>query len=269
MTARGEIRVGPHTLRILKQGDGFAGIVVGQSAEKITGATALEVETRLRALLAREHPDFIGLDGARKRFLDLFPEGFADPAYIGDRTKGERAYKIAASHSLQRDLPLAGPGGPDDGITALRVVQQTNLLDRFSKARIADVLRSPRASEFLSIARRFADGNIAEACADVVRRFKSEGVASWVCLTYFPFLWRPDRHMFLKPAFMQAYAARIGHRFQHDYDSTPNHATYASLLAMTAETANAVADLNPADNIDLHSFMWVVMDYRDEDVVRE
>lgn len=269
MTARGEIRVGSHTLRILKQGDGFAGIVVGQSAEKVTGATALEVETKLRTLIAKEHPDFIGLDGARKRFLDLFPEGFADPAYVGDRTKGERAYKIAASQALQRDLPLAGPERPEDGITALRVVQQTNLLDRFSKAKIADVLRGPRASEFLAIARRFADGNVAEACGDALRRFKSEGVASWVCLTYFPFLWSPNRHMFLKPAFMQAYAARIGHRFQHDYDSAPNPATYASLLAMTAETGQALADLTPADNIDLHSFMWVVMDYRDEDVVRD
>lgn len=78
----------------------------------------------------------------------------------------------------------------------------------------------------------------------------------------------PDRHMFLKPAFTQAYAARIGHRFVHDYESTPNAATYVSLLHMTAETGNALADLDPADNIDLHSFMWVVMDYRDADVVR-
>jgi hypothetical protein len=269
VTARGEIRVGSHSLRILKQGDGFAGIVVGRHAEKITGATALEVETRLRALLAKDHPDFIGLDGARKRFLDLFPGGFTDPAYIGDRSRGERAYKVDAAQALQRDLPLAGPDTPGDGIAALRVVQQTNLLDRFSKARIADVLRSDRASEFLGVARNFADGNIAEACDDAIRRFRSEGVASWVCLTYFPFLWRPDRHMFLKPAFMQAYAARIGHRFQHDYDSTPNPATYAALLAMTAETGTAVADLKPVDNIDLHSFMWVVMDYRDEDVVRD
>jgi hypothetical protein len=268
VTVRGdEIQVGAHTLRILKQGSGFAGIIVGRHKEQATGTTALEVETQLRKLLAKDHPDFIGIDGARKRFLELFRDGFADPKYIGDRTRGERYYKERAAENLQREVPLDGDSLTEsEGLAALRVVQQTNLLDPFSKAKLADVLRGNRASEFLSIARSFARGNIDSACNDLVRRFRPEGVASWVCLTYLPFLWRPDRHMFLKPAFAQSYAARIGHRFQHDYESTPNSATYASLLHMTAETGNAIADLNPADNIDLHSFMWVVMDFRDEDV---
>ena len=265
----GEVRVGAHRLRILKQGNGFAGIIVGRHKEQVTGTTSLEVETRLRAMLAEEHPDFIGLDAARKRFLGLFPQGFADPAYIGDRTQGERHYKTKAAETLQRDVPVAGPlDAPDTGLAALRVMQQTNLLDPFSKAKLADVLRGPRAPEFLSIARSFAMGDTDAACRELSRQFKPEGVASWVCLTYFPFLWLPDRHMFLKPAFTQAFAARIGHRFVHDYESTPNAETYLSLLHMTAETENALADLKPADNIDLHSFMWVVMDYRDSDVVR-
>jgi hypothetical protein len=231
--------------------------------------TALEVETRLRAMLAEDHPDFVGMDGARKRFLTLFPEGFADAAYIGDRTRGERYYKARAADTLQQDVPLDEPSGaPDEGLAALRAVQQTNLIDPFSKAKLADVLRGPRAAEFLSITRKFSKGNTEEACRELVRAFKSEGVASWVCLTYFPFLWCPDRHMFLKPAFTQDYAVRVGHRFLHDYESAPNAITYNSLLHMTAETGRAVADLNPADNIDLHSFMWVVMDYRDDDVMR-
>lgn len=263
-----EIRVGSHTLRILKQGSGFVGIIVGRHKEQLTGATALEVETRLRAKLAEDHPDFIGLDGARRRFLHLFPGGFSDPAYIGDHSRGERHYKAKAAAMLQREVPLAGPSATDDGLAALRIVQQTNLLDPFSKAKLADVLRSNRAPQFMSIVRSFAQGNVAEACDELVRQFKLEGIASWVCLTYFPFLWLPDRHMFLKPAFTKDYAARIGHRFLQDYESTPNAKTYASLQHMAAETGNSVADLKPADNIDLHSFMWVVMDYRDEDVVR-
>jgi hypothetical protein len=264
-----EIRVGSHVLRILKRGSGYVGIIVGRYKDQVTGATELEVESRLRAMLAEEHRDFIGLDGARKRFLDLFPGGFADPSYIGDRTRGERYYKQRASEILRREVPLFGASeAPDEGLTALRVVQQTNLLDPFSKAKLADILRGNRAAEFLSIARTFATGNIAQACGDLVRGFKAKGVASWVCLTYFPFLWLPDRHMFLKPAFTQAYAARIGHRFLQDYQSTPNPITYASLQHMTVETGNAVADLNPTDNIDLHSFMWVVIDYSGDDVVR-
>lgn len=267
MPGNGEVTVGGQTLRILKRGSEFVGIIVGRSKEQVTGATAAEVETRLRAMLAMDHPDFIGLVGARKRFLELFRGGFTDPKYIGDRKNGERFYKENAAELLQRDVPLARPAQSElEGLAALRVVQQTNLLDPYSKAKLADVLRGNRAGEFLSLARAFAEGNIAEACSDLIRKFKGDGLSSWVCLTYFPFLWRPDRHMFLKPTFTQAYAARIGHRFQHDYESAPNPSTYASLLQMTAETASALADLNPRDNIDLHSFMWVVMDYRDEDV---
>jgi hypothetical protein len=67
--------------------------------------------------------------------------------------------------------------------------------------------------------------------------------------------------MFLKPEFTQGYAERIGHRFQHEYESRPNPATYESLLDMTAETRRHLADLEPADHIDLHSFMWVALEY--------
>ncbi|MCX7289072.1 MAG: hypothetical protein NTW20_16395 [Rhodobacterales bacterium] len=269
MSGKGEIRIGAHTLRILKQSSGFAGIIVGRHKEQVTGATALEVETRLRAILANDHPDFIGIDGARKRFLGLFSEGFSDPRYIGDRAHGERHYKEKAAECLNREVPLSSLAhSSNEGLAALRVVQQTNLLDPFSKAKLADVLRGSRAAEFLSVVRNFAQGNVEAACGDLVRGFKSEGVAGWVYLTYFPFLWCPDRHMFLKPTFTKDYAARIGHRFQHDYESSPNPSTYASLLDMTAETGQAVADLNPRDNIDLHSFMWVVMDYRNEDVAQ-
>lgn len=72
--------------------------------------------------------------------------------------------------------------------------------------------------------------------------------------------------MFLKPSFTVAFSERIGHRFQNDYVSLPNADSYASLLHMTAFTRASLIDLGPADNIDIHSFMWAVMDYRDEDI---
>lgn len=149
-----EIKIGSKTIRILKQGNGFAGIVVGQSSDRIEGTTALEVETRLRARIAEKHPDFVGIGGARARFLKLFSEGFADPVYLGDQTYGERNYKLAASDLLCSVLPLESlPNTLGAGEIALKVVQKTNLIDRFNKARLSDVLRGPRASEFLSIIR--------------------------------------------------------------------------------------------------------------------
>ena len=40
---------------------------------------------------------------------------------------------------------------------------------------------------------------------------------------------------------------------------------YASLLDLMKETRAELADLAPRDNIDLHSFVFVVGDYKDSD----
>ncbi|OYW53242.1 MAG: hypothetical protein B7Z31_12020 [Rhodobacterales bacterium 12-65-15] len=265
-----DIKFGPHVFRIRKQKDGFAGIIVGQHEAPVFGGSASEVNALLVTRSGEQTVGFIGLDGARKRFLDLFRDGFSDPKYIGDlKDKGERAYKLAASAQLRDSLPIIKlDHQADAGLVALKVVQQTNLLDRFSKARLSDVLRGPRAVEFLQIAGRFTEGDIAASCADLNSNFQEARVNSWVCLTYFPFLWKPDRHMFLKPDFTRAFAERIGHRFQHDYVPQPNLQTYNSLLQMTETVRLALSDMQPQDNIDIHSFMWAAVKYRDSDVGR-
>lgn len=256
------VRFGEAELRVAPDKDGFVGIIVGRSAEKFWGPDEASVLRALEKAVLSGCKEFVGLDGARRRFLSLFPLGFQDPGYIGDQRHGERAYKVAASRLLQDTLPLGRATQiADAGLRALKVVQRTNVIDPFTKPKLAAVLRGQRASEFLGICEAFAQGDVEAACSRLRREFATEGVNKWVCLTYLPFLWRPDAHMFLKPEFMKGYAERIGHRFQHDYESSPNPRTYRSLLDMTAETVRAVADLHPVDNIDLHSFMWVVMEY--------
>lgn len=263
---KGEIRVGAHALRILRQGSGFAGIIVGRSAERVTGATAAEVEAALRAMIAKDTPGFIGLDGARQRFLRLFPQGFSDPAFIGDSRRGERAYKLAAAQFLAERLPLDRVGSDaGQAEVARQAFQKTNIVDPFTKAKLGDVLRGPKGDHFVGLAAMFARGEIAEACRALRQEFKDDGVASWIALTYLPFLWCPDRHMVLKPDFTKGFAERIGHPFQHAYESAPNLETYGALMDMAGELGKSLSDLTPRDMIDLHSFMWAVMDYPDQD----
>lgn len=66
--------------------------------------------------------------------------------------------------------------------------------------------------------------------------------------------------MFLKPEVTKDYAARIGHSFQHDYQSSLEYEVYESLLDLTAQTNSALksANLPPRDNIDTQSFIWVI-----------
>lgn len=261
-----QIKFGKAELRIARDSEGFIGIIVGRSSKRFRGPDEATVLRALEVAVLAQSKEFVGLDGARQRFLQLFPQGFTDPGYIGDQKHGERAYKLSASKLLRDTLPLGSLASYEDaGLRALRVVQKTNVIDPFTKAKLADVLRSPRAPEFLSICEEFTNNGIGSACDRLNRGFAKEGINKWVCLTYLPFLWRPEVHMFLKPEFTRGYAERIGHRFQHDYGSSPNPATYEALLDMTAEAGRHLADLEPADNIDLHSFMWVAMKYSPED----
>ncbi|MES2914369.1 MAG: hypothetical protein V4753_04530 [Pseudomonadota bacterium] len=263
-----DIKFGPHTLRIRKQKGGFAGIIVGQSSSPEIAATAEQVRDLLIKRCGEQAPDFVGLAGARARFLKLFPNGFLDAKFIGDgKFEGERAYKLLASEQLRNVLPLSSvANAADEGLIALRAMQKTNLLDPFTKAKLGEVLRGQRASEFIRLVADFAEGEIDDSCASLNRHFQNEGVNTWVCLTYFPFLWKPESHMFLKPEFTRTFAERIGHRFQFDYETRPNPKTYASLLHLTDTVRAALSDMQPKDNIDIHSFMWATVEYLDSDV---
>ncbi|WP_156169340.1 hypothetical protein [Wenxinia marina] len=216
---------------------------------------------RLQAAVGESAPAFFGYPGALQRFLALFPAGFSDPAYIGDRRSGEAAYKRAAIERARSELPLnrwREVGAP--GQTALRLFQATNLVDPYTKAKLADVLRSSDAVRFLSLSEALAHGDVSAACSGLVR-FRDAGLCKWTALTYLPFLWRPDAHFYLKPVFTLEFARRVGHAFVYEYESTPNPATYAALLDLVSQTRKAVDDLKPQDNVDIHSFMWAAINY--------
>ena len=91
------------------------------------------------------------------------------------------------------------------------------------------------------------------------------GRVSWPILTYLPFLWNHRAHMFLKPTVTVDFADRVGHEFAHRYAPEPNADTYLALLDLVAATRKAIVELNPRDNLDVQSFIWVVGEYRDGD----
>ena len=87
--------------------------------------------------------------------------------------------------------------------------------------------------------------------------------AKWTVVTYLPFLWRPDIHMFLKPEVTKDFSTRVGHPFASEYQPALSMEVYVSLLDMVAEAELELADMNPRDRIDIQSFVWVVGDYQE------
>jgi hypothetical protein len=198
----------------------------------------------------------------RRKFLRFFPGGFYDETYID----WERGYKADAHDGWQRDLDQkqyrallkSGEFG-EIAQRAVRLESRTNLLFSFEKMAIRDAIK-PAAG-----ARAFAEGlydfvygrgNFERWC-DVVASLprKQTRVLTWPVLTVFPFIARPDIHIFLKPNVTRRAAKEYG--FDFDYRSKPNRETYASLRAFAGRIGKDLRDLEPRDMIDLQSFIWV------------
>lgn len=197
------------------------------------------------------------------RFRKFFPDDFASPVYLRE----ERNYKVAAKERLDASVPvdraLTDSGLGED---ILAIYRNTNLLSPFEKVRMQDVLRGARADEFIRGAAQFALGNILKGAAEMFPVLAEHDVAKWTAITYLPFLWRPDQHMFLKPEITKAFSERVGHTFHNDYTAKIEIQAYESLLDLTQKTREKIEPLKPLDNIDVQSFIWVVGDYTDADL---
>ena len=263
--------IGKNTLRLVDTGKGIVGLLIagGKQLDRIDGTDAAEVWSQLRAAVGRASDAYFGFDGARARFLQFFPDGFRSPAFEGDEhgTYGERGYKLRAKAKLDEAAPLEQAlTGTGYGEAVLSAYRATNLLSPFERTRLDPVLRGPDADAFIQAAAAFAIGDVAPALDRMERILAKHDNAKWTVVTYLPFLWRPEQHMFLKPVVTQDFAERVGHSFFHEYAPALDPDVYASLLSLMAVAKTELADLRPRDNIDLQSFVWTVGEYKDGDL---
>jgi hypothetical protein len=248
------------TFRLVEKSGIFVGLIIeaGKIRHQLEGTNADELWQKIHDEHSRLDPQFFGYDGAISRFCKIFPDGFQDPAYLAQ----ERNYKLAAKKRLDETVPLAeARTGSGYGEKVLAVFQATNLLSPFEKVRLSEALRGTSADSFVRGAASFASGEINSGLAAMKQSLKSADVAKWTAVTYLPYLWRPEAHIFLKPQVTREFATRVGHSFAHDYSSDLHPATYISLLELARQTQTRVASLAPRDLIDVQSFLWVVGEY--------
>lgn len=241
-------------------------MIFGQDGFKsrIDGHDPDDIRRQLHSAAAKLTPQYFGFDGARARFLRFFPNGFQSNGFASE----ERDYKAAAKAKLDGTVPLSeAANGSGFGERVLSAFRATNLLSPFEKTRLQDVLRGPAADPFIRAAARFALGEAA-ALGDMERALKPHDSAKWTVVTYLPFLWKPETHMFLKPEVTKDFAARVGHRFASEYEPRLAVDVYDSLLDLTFETAAELVDLQPRDRIDVQSFIWVIGDYKEAEAAK-
>jgi hypothetical protein len=241
---------------------GVAFIDASRRSALISGDDVDEIWERLVVEVGRQAAEHVGYDGAINRFTRIFPDGFTDRHYI----EMERAYKMSAIDKLAAAAPVEDAvNGKVDPEAVLRA-SSTNMLFRSESIALRAILLHAKGPAFLQAAAGMALGDIKAGLAAMTRIATDVDRKSWPLVTYLPFLWQPDQHMFLKPTVATGFAERVGHRFAHDYASDIKPDIYAALLNLTEETRAAIAALKPADNVDVQSFVWAVAKYTDDDV---
>ena len=244
---------------------GFEGAVIrdGKRVAYIEDSNEQNLLARLRSEIGRLHPDYIGFDGAMRRYLRFFPDGFDSSA----NASSERNYKEQAAKRLQNSLTIEQglSASQADAVALADAKISTNMLHSTESARMRDTLLGTTGSQFLRGAATFAAGDYGQGSMDMATAVKPHGRISWPLITYLPFLWDFKRHMFLKPAVTRDFADRVGHDFANLYSAEPDAVTYQSLLDLVDTTRRAIARLHPRDNLDIQTFIWVVGEYRNDD----
>lgn len=257
-----EQKLGKKILRIVDKGGETLGVVIanGKVSAPIPGANEDEIWEQLVEEAGRHDPNFFGYDGAIVRFKSIFPNGFEGSDYLSK----ERNYKTIAARKLSEacsiEQALSGDFDPFDLATST-----TNMLHMTESLRLRDVLKSRLGTKFVEGGARFSEGDLAAGLAQMSNAANPFARASSPMMTYFPFLWRPDNHMFLKPNVTIDFAERVGHPFAHLYQAEARGEVYQSLLDLVSSMREQIASLGPHDNIDLQSFIWVVGAYTDDD----
>ena len=205
------------------------------------------------------------------RFLESFPQGFADPGYVGDAK--QRAARWRRAHDLFEEMLGRGEGerllaaGDVAALVerTLRVERQVRPLHKDAeKVSFEERLADPAAARgFFTALLELVGGGTAErarfealgaAAAQLARGGSPE--SSWPVVTLLPFVARPEHHMLLRPRFACNVAQRLG--LELAYDAAPNWKTYSALLGSAELLLEKLRPLGARDHFDVDAFMNVV-----------
>ena len=262
MSATEDEPYGKHTLRFQKASSGWKGVVVGRAKEPREGPTKEVVRADLRRLADAAHPQFIGYEGAIDKFRRIFPEGFKDREYTEVRERNEKAEAARILSALEPDEAAQELGGRAADVARRAYKAITFQLIAWQELdRASTMLASSDGPAFVAASARFCLDPTRTTLATLRTIAGRHDAASWTVITYLPWLWRPEAHMFLKPQPTRRFAERVGHRFQHlDLKADP-FAAYSSLLDLAAEIRHRTSALGCQDNIDAQGFIWVTEKY--------
>jgi len=208
-------------------------------------------------------------DQAIAQFLAMFPEGFVDPAYVGDG-KGKRAWRWRAAREVCADAFGKGEGErlvADGDIKELvkRVLKIEKLIAPLHPPADTDAVKEAFADEETTRPFFGALVELLSVPSPGRARFEKlfaaaqdlpvEPAQQWLVATLFPFLASPERHVVLRPKATCEAAERLGCDLR--YDAAPNWATYAALRTLSTQLLEKLKPNGAKDFIDVECFLHV------------
>jgi hypothetical protein len=208
------------------------------------------------------------------RFLEVSPDGFADPARVAEGAeRRERGFRWRRAHGVYAESLGGGEGekllaaGDVAGLVAraLEVERHVRALHKDAEkasfeealkdldgargyfAALFDLLAAPAPEQA-----RFEA--LAAAVAAMTPALSTE--ARWPLVTLLPFVARPELHMLLRPRFACESAQRLG--LELAYEPQPSWTTYSSLLRSAAVLLEKLRPLGARDHVDVDVFMHAV-----------
>jgi hypothetical protein len=230
---------------------------------KVEGVEAIHpVLNNLKASKSTSGIKYQSLPGSIQFFLERFPQGF-----YGDKFKEhERDYKDKA-HALAQEILkeesfsalLEREDYGEIVKRALKIANATNLIFPNEKMSLKDGLVEPTAQKRFSetlFSLLYSEETLEQRFVAFAKVLEDIDAAKWTTATYFLFIMRPDKHMFVKPTITQYSSELCG--FEVNYKPQLNWLTYKSVLDFSNYLFSAISDLNPRDMIDVQSFMWCI-----------
>jgi len=202
------------------------------------------------------------------RFLELFPEGYDTPKYLGE----ERDYKVAANKSFREklgkvELDQLIEAGDFEEIKkrSLSVISKTNLVFPNETMALKDGLADEKVQEQFGRALHgilYGDGELKARVESFIEALFSANAPKWTLLTYFLFIGQPDRYIFLKPTASKQATEVFGYNML--YQSELNWQTFKAHQDFAEYLFDLLFEmgppLRPKDMIDVQGFVYCVSD---------
>ena len=206
----------------------------------------------------------VTIQQARTRLLEKFPGGLHGPRMRQEERMYKDQLRVLAQElfglSVANEL-LASGQYQEIVVRAGRLIQDVhcNFPSKFEKMRFRDGIRALSDSKAFAVALcnwiipKVPD----EAAFDAfVRELDVIECAKWPVLTTFRFLLHPKIDVMIKPENLQ-HAANLS-RFEINYKPSLNWLTYTSVLGFYQYVKGKIADLEPADMIDVQNFICCI-----------